>query len=530
MVKYLDQNNSGFAQWNTNRTAVAGTKSGLSRALWWVVIFLASWWLVSVWMGPKQTTPAAESAPAPVAADLSRVPVFDAANDQISARIQGLRITNIELKDFKATDKSGDSVVVLLGENNDFAEVGLLSTGTTAPGVDTVWKTDAETGTLTWKNKDGVSYRRVVSSDGYIITVRDEITNKSGRDISIAPYARIVRTGDTSRSAGVFTGAMVRANGDIEREDWRDLGRRAYAFTTVDGFAGFADQYWETILSVDSPDQTIRVKRTDATLDAGRYQADAAAAAVAIAHGATHTIQTRLYAGPRDQKILGAADAQIPGISRTMDYGWFWFLTRPMLWILNTLNAWVMNYGVAIILLTLALRGVLWPLTRKSYASMMAMQKMQPEMARIQKQFAQDKPRMQMEMMRLYQTHKTSPMSGCLPMLIQIPIFFALYKALLISVQMRSAHFLWISDLATMDPYFILPILMGATMWWQQKLQSAGTKSAGNDVAAQTQRMMRWMPLLFTVMFAWMPAGLVLYWTVSNVFGIVQMYIIKRRK
>ena len=161
---------------------------------------------------------------------------------------------------------------------------------------------------------------------------------------------------------------------------------------------------------------------------------------------------------------------------------------------------------------------------------MMAMQKMQPEMMRIQKLYANDKARMQMEMLRLYQTHKTSPMSGCLPMLIQIPIFFALYKALLISVQMRSAHFLWISDLAAMDPYFILPILMGVTMWLQQKLQTASTTTSGanNDAVAQTQKVMKWMPLIFTVMFAWMPAGLVLYWTVSNIFGIGQMYYIKR--
>lgn len=162
---------------------------------------------------------------------------------------------------------------------------------------------------------------------------------------------------------------------------------------------------------------------------------------------------------------------------------------------------------------------------------MMAMQKMQPEMARIQKLYANDKARLQMEMLRLYQTHKTSPMSGCLPMLIQIPIFFALYKALLISVQMRSAHFLWISDLASMDPYFILPILMGATMWLQQYLQAptAQKNAPANDPAAQTQRVMKWMPLIFTVMFAWMPAGLVLYWTISNVFGIGQMYYIKKR-
>jgi YidC/Oxa1 family membrane protein insertase len=159
------------------------------------------------------------------------------------------------------------------------------------------------------------------------------------------------------------------------------------------------------------------------------------------------------------------------------------------------------------------------------------MQQMQPELQRIQKLYANDKARLQMEMMKLYRTHKTSPMSGCLPMLIQIPIFFALYKALLVSVNMRNAHFLWINDLAAMDPYFILPILMGATMWLQQYMQSAHTKKSNNqnDVAAATTRAMKWMPIIFTIMFAWMPAGLVLYWTVSNMFGILQTYIIKKQ-
>ena len=189
-----------------------------------------------------------------------------------------------------------------------------------------------------------------------------------------------------------------------------------------------------------------------------------------------------------------------------------------------------MNYGIAIIIMTILLRLLMWPLTRKSYVNMAAMQKMQPEMQRIQKLYANDKMRLQMEMMNLYKTHKTSPMSGCLPMLIQIPIFFALYKALLVSIPMRNAHFLWISDLASMDPYFILPVLMGATMWLQQYLQSGATKktSNANDITAQTQKMMRWMPILFTIMFAWMPSGLVLYWTISNVMGIIQMQIIKR--
>ena len=258
-------------------------------------------------------------------------------------------------------------------------------------------------------------------------------------------------------------------------------------------------------------------------------EADTAAAAVTIAPGDTATIVTHLFAGPRDQSVLNGAASKIAGINKTVDYGWFWFLARPMLWLLNAIHSVVMNYGIAIIIMTILLRLLLWPLTRKSYTSMVAMQKMQPEIARIQKLYANDKARMQMEMMRVYQANKTSPMSGCLPMLLQIPIFFALYKALLISVPMRGAHFLWIRDLAAMDPYFILPVLMGATMWLQSYLQTPKSAGAGNDAVAQSMRMMKWMPVLFTILFAWMPAGLVLYWTVSNLFGIGQMWLIKKR-
>ncbi len=522
MVKFLDKN-SGFAQWNANKNA-ASRRSRLGGILWWVIIFMASWWLISIWSGPKNVV-SGDVHSAPVTEDLSHVPVTHIGNEVITADVQGLRINHIALRDFKQS--GGDEPVTLLNNDRDMAEVGLLATGSTAPTASTVWTTDGNV--MKWKNNDGVEYRRVIDVDQYMITTTDIVRNNSRHDIHIAPYVRIVRENADPHTAGVFAGAIARVNDDMMENDWRDLNRRTYAYDTQSGFIGFVDQYWETVVAMDSPDQTMRMKKLNDNPDVTRYQVDSAAAARLVAPSQEIALTTRLYAGPRAQSTLGAASAEIPGLTKTMDYGWFWFLSRPMLWALNALNALVMNYGVAIILLTIGLRLLIWPLTRKSFTSMMAMQKMQPEMARIQKQFANDKARMQMEMMRLYQTHKTSPMSGCLPMLIQIPIFFALYKALLISVQMRSAHFLWISDLAVMDPYFILPILMGATMWWQQHLQTAATSGArSNDVAAQTQKMMRWMPLLFTIMFAWMPAGLVLYWTVSNVFGIVQMYIIKR--
>lgn len=520
MVKYLDNKNSGFAQWNANRNAAA-KKSTFGGFLWWFVLFVAAWWAITWWFGPKQKTDVA-SEQMPVV-DLSGVPSTEITSDKLTATVQGLRISDIRLADFAATagDRDGARVALLAGENN-FAEIGYVGTNASAPTVTSAWKSVGDN-TFAWTGS-GVSFRRTITVSDYAISVSDEIKNNTSGEISFAPYARIVRDNADKSSAGVETGAVAYVNSDVEYEDWRRLDKKSFAYSTTNGFIGFADQYWETVVSIDSPDQTMRTKH-----QGGKYDADTAAAAVAIAPGASRTITTNLYAGPRDQNALNAASGLITGINETIDYGWFWFLARPMLWALNALNSIVHNYGIAIILLTLVLRLFMWPLTRKSYTSMIAMQKMQPEMARIQKLYANDKARMQMEMMRLYQTHKTSPMSGCLPMLLQIPIFFALYKALLISVQMRSAHFLWISDLAAMDPYFVMPVLMGATMWLQSRLQTPAGATNGNDAVAQTQRMMKWLPVLFTVMFAWMPAGLVLYWTVSNLFGIGQMYIIKYR-
>lgn len=519
MVQYMDRN-SGFAQWNANKNAAA-KKSSFGGFMWWFFLFVVVWWLLGAWLTPKTTNVITDNTPA---VDLSNVPTTTVSNADVSATVQGLRISNIALKDFNVSATDG-TPVTLLGTDGAYAEFGVLANGTTAPSATTVWK--GKDGVFTWRNSDGVEFSRTISLDNYVIIISDTIQNNTKRDITVTPYGRIVRANDVANSAGVSTGAIVFENGDLGRTDWRKLDKRSYAYTTTGGFVGFSDQYWETVASLGTPDQTMTLKKIGEN-----YDASIVASGVSVAPGAHANISYKMYAGPLAQDALSAANKYIAGIADTIDYGWFGFLARPMLWFINVLNALVMNYGVAIILMTLILRLLMWPLTRKSYTSMIAMQKMQPELQRVQKLYANDKMRLQMEMMKIYQTHKMSPMSGCLPMLIQIPIFFALYKALLVSVQMRSAHFLWINDLATMDPYFILPILMGATMWLQQYLQSASkTKSADkNDIAAQTQRMMRWMPILFTIMFAWMPAGLVLYWTVSNIFGIIQMYIIKHQK
>lgn len=520
MVQYMD-NASGFNQWNANRNATA-KKGVLSSFLWWLILFFCAWWAVGMIAGGRQQP--LQNVEDTSVVDMSGVPVTSVTSDLLTTSVQGLRISDIKLSEYTVSPDT-DELITLFGGDDNFIEVGLMATGTTAPIATTVWR--GADNTYNWRNSDKVEFQRTISVDGYVIRVQDTIVNKSGKDISFAPYVHVVRANDMRSASGVNSGAVSYVNSDTEDVPWVKLDKKSYAYSTTTGFTGFADQYWATIASIDSPDQTIRVKKSGE-----KYIADITAAPVLIPVGQTSVITTNLFVGPRDQDILDIAQQHINGLDEIIDYGWFWFLARPMLWLLNAIHSVVMNYGVAIIIMTILLRLLMWPLTRKSYTSMAAMQKMQPEMQRIQKLYANDKMRLQMEMMKLYQTHKTSPMSGCLPMLIQIPIFFALYKALLVSVQMRSAHFLWISDLSAMDPYFILPILMGATMWLQQRLQTGATKrksGASDDVMAKTQRMMQWMPVLFVVMFAWMPAGLVLYWTISNICGIVQMQMMKKK-
>ena len=514
MVQYLD-NNSGFAQWASMQNQKKPEKK--FSFFKWALIFLLAWWVMGLWMKPQNTEIANT---APVTVEQSSATKQTVAKDEIDFEIQGLRISNIALKNHKKDATSNENVSLLNAENN-FIEIGFVSTDTVVPNINTAWKNSEDL--VSWNNGKQINFSRKVSVEGYTITITDTIQNNSATEINVAPYIQIVKSTNEKMSGVVETGGVVYANSKLDYTHWNTLNKKSVAYSTVRGSLGFTEQYWETIASIDSNDQTISLKKSG-----DLYFAQTNVAPIKVAPKTSIDVNTYLFTGPRMANLLNAAAGKIPGIAETMDYGWFWFFAQPMLWMINWLFALVGNYGVAIILMTLILRILIWPLTRKSYVSMMMMQKMQPELQRVQKLYANDKARLQMEMMKVYQTHKTSPMSGCLPMLIQIPIFFALYKALLISVPMRSAHFLWISDLAAMDPYFILPILMGATMWLQQYLQSPKIKSGTNDITASTQRVMKWMPILFTVMFAWMPAGLVLYWTMSNLFGILQMYIIKK--
>ena len=316
MVKYLDNNNSGFSAWNANRNTAA-KKSTLGGFLWWFVIFMAVWWAIGVIFG-KNTSVVQQDDTTVIEADVSNVPTYEISSDKITANVQGLRISNVSLLDFQANAKSPDTVKLLSGENS-FAEIGVVGVGTAAPTADTIWKKDGDI--YTWRNIDGVVFNRTVSVDEYVITVNDEIKNNTKKDFSFTPYAKIRRGNDRASSAGVYTGLVVYANGDLEHDDWRALAKKPRAYTTTNGFAGFVDQYWETVADIDAPDQTIRAQKYG-----DLYQSDINVRAVNVAAGSNAKIQTYLYTGPRDSSVLKVAANKIVGINKTVDYGWFWFL------------------------------------------------------------------------------------------------------------------------------------------------------------------------------------------------------------
>jgi YidC/Oxa1 family membrane protein insertase len=231
--------------------------------------------------------------------------------------------------------------------------------------------------------------------------------------------------------------------------------------------------------------------------------------------------QLRAYIGPKEGNRLQALGLKLEA---SIEYGWFGVIARPLVWLLHFLYQYVHNYGIAIIILTILIKLVFYPLSQKSYKSMSKMKEVQPKLAKLKEKFKDDKARLNKEMMDLYRTHKVNPFGGCLPMVVQIPVFFALYRALMVAIELRHApFFFWITDLSAKDPYYVTPLIMGATMFLQQKM----TPTAGGD--AMQAKLMLFMPIIFTFMFLNFPSGLVLYWLVNNILSIGQQYLVMRQ-
>ena len=362
-------------------------------------------------------------------------------------------------------------------------------------------------------------------ADDYLVDMVYRISNGSGSDMRAGLFAQIKRDdrepfGDKPFTLGpqpYLGAALTTAESRYEKLTFGDLEEGDYRATVDGGWIAFLQHYFLSAW-VANPDDSNRFygqKRPD-----GTYIVGYTGPLQVLADGATGEWRTRFYAGPKDQKRL---EQIAPNLNLTVDYGFLWWLAVPLFYILDWMFAISGNWGAAIILLTVLVKLVLYPLSAASYRSMANMRRVAPQMKRLQERYADDRQKLSQEMMALYKKEKVNPLGGCLPMLLPMPIFIALYWVLFESVELRHAPFmLWIDDLSAMDPYFVLPLLMGASMYVMQLLSPA----VGDPMQ---QRMMRLMPIMFTVLFLFFPAGLVLYWLVNNVLSLAQQWWVMRQ-
>ena len=496
---------------------------------------------------PVPTTPKATQSRGAVLGSTPRVRI-ETRSLQGSLNLKGAQIDDLVLlrqRETIAKDSPPVRLLSPLGAPGAYvASFGWVGQGTAAPDLNTVWTADGSTlspghpVTLTTQSADGVTYEmKIAVDDGYLFTVDQRAINGSDKPVVIRPIGLVSRGSKSTDPTtwtnhvgpiGVFDG---KASYDV---NWKDLDEgKSETFGNVPGWLGFTDKYWLTAL-VPPASMNGEFRRSPS----GGYQADYALAPAVVAPGQSVATQARLFAGAKEKAWLDQYEqAGIPKISKSIDWGWFEWFMRPifdlLVWLFNQIG----NFGVAIICLTLIVRLIMFPIAQKQFQSMAAMRKVQPKLKAIQERFKDDRAKQQQEILKLYQEEKINPAAGCLPILLQIPVFYALYKVLLVSVEMRHQPFaLWIKDLSAPDPatvlnlfgilHFtppgflaigVLPILLGVTMWLQFKLNPQQMDPTQQQVFA----LMPWVMMFIMAPFA---SGLQLYWVTSNVLTILQQW------
>src|SRR5580698_2853460 len=494
-----------------------------------------------------------------------------------SIDLKGGRIDDLTLSQYRETIDPNSPPIVMFAPSGApdayYAEFGWVpASGTTAavPGPDTVW-TQQGSGTLgidhpvtlSYDNGQGLTFLRTIAvDDHYLFTVKDQIQNKGSNPATLLPYALISRHG-APKVLGYYIlhEGLIGVMGDQgeQTETYKKMDdKKSESWDVTDAWLGFTDKYFAAALL---PDTDARVKArfsAGQTGDIKTYQTDYLLAAQTIAPGATGTAEARLFAGAKEVSVVGINFLGLSGgynqslglnkFDLLIDWGWFYFITKPMFLAIDYFFHLVGNFGIAILIVTVLVKLLFFPLANKSYASMAKMKAVQPQMARIKERYADDKMKQQQAMMELYKKEQINPLAGCLPIAIQIPVFFSLYKVLFITIEMRHAPFYgWIHDLSAQDPTNIFtlgglipfdptvipmfgaylhmgfwPAIMGVTMWVQMKLNPAPPDP--------TQQMIfSWMPLIFTFMLASFPAGLVIYWAWNNSLSVLQQSVIMHR-
>ncbi len=411
-------------------------------------------------------------------------------------------------------------------------ETGFLtSTDIAMPGRKTVWLAKNQEGVhgsgameLCWENGNGLRFEKsfLINADSYMVAVKDRIVNQGQKPIVVYGFAQYVRTEPPQEQGQAaapsdFQGPMGYLDKERVQHPYEDLRKHDQHKNAVNGWVGFSDKYFLAALVPGASDAQ---KKFYFDHDAPVYRVGSVSKPHTVEPGQTIDLEHWMYIGPKEIRSL---EKQGMSLERAIDYGWLHFLAVPLVDVLLFFNDFFHNYGIAIICLTILVKLLFFPLADKSYRSMNEMKKLQPKMEELRKLYGDDKTRLNQEMMQLYQTNKVNPLGGCLPILVQIPVFFALYQVLYLSVEMRHApFFLWIHDLSIHDPFYVLPLLMGATMFIQTKMNPA----PADPIQA---KVMLFLPVVFTFMFLTFPAGLVLYWLVNNVLSILQQgYIMKK--
>ena len=477
-----------------------------------------------------------------------------------SLALTGARLDDIRLADYHETPSRSSPEITLLSpvgtRSPYFAELGWIAAepGVVVPDARTLWQAEADRLTaerqvrLRFDNGQGLVFGTEIEIDhDFLISVKRTVRNAGDRPVTLHPYGLLSRW-DTPKTLGFYIlheGPLGVLGGTLHEIDYSDLKEDGpQTLPSTGGWLGITDKYWLAAL-VPQQDRQIEATFRWVPIDGrDRYQVDFRGAPVTVAPGQTVELVDRIFVGAKEVDKLDRYGELygIPLFDRAVDFGWFYFLTKPIFHILHFFYKWTGNYGVAILLLTLLVKVAFFPLANKSYRAMSQMKKLQPEMMRLRDLYADDKVKMNQELMALYKREKVNPMAGCLPVVVQIPVFFALYKVLFVNIEMRHAPFFgWIQDLSAPDPTSVFnlfgllpwstpaflaigvwPLAMGATMWLQQQLNP----QPADPVQA---KVMNLLPIFFTFLFATFPAGLVIYWTWNNLLSIGQQWLIMKR-
>ncbi|MBA4117305.1 MAG: membrane protein insertase YidC [Candidatus Puniceispirillum sp.] len=489
----------------------------------------------------------------------ARIPI-DAPFIKGSIPLTGDRIDDVVLTQYRLSPNKDSPFVTLLSPEQTahatYAQMGWVASSKSVrvPDEKTQWQTTAtkltsETPiTLTWDNGQGLVFERTIAVDkDYLISVTQKVTNNTNAPVHVAPYGQISRQ-DTPKTDDLFIlheGPVGYMNSSLIEYKYDKLkDKKIVTENTTGGWMGITDKYWLTALI---PDQKHALKAHYRYLELGgrpSYQTDYMEDLGVLESGKSLTTTAHLFAGAKVLSLLDSYEDKlgVPHFDKAVDFGWFYLITKPTFYFLTFAYDYLGNFGVAILFLTLLLKLAFLPIANKQYRSMARMKDLQPKVKKLQERYADDKMRLNQEMMELYKREKVNPVSGCLPMLVQIPVFFALYKVIYISIEMRQAPFFgWIHDLSIPDPTTVFnlfglipwtpptflmlgawPLIMGLTMWAQQKLNPAPTDPAQAKVFLI-------MPIMFTYICASFPAGLVIYWTWSNLLTIAQQAFIMSR-